>query len=313
MKRLLVPGLPAALLLAAAAPVQAEAYLQAHANGAAIDWLDGSAVATGRAPILRPIKDRPPLYEENKEKAARDARARLLEALAQAPLDASRRLGAEEQVMARYAKMLDQEPATSVVQDEGPLFRVSMTIGLRGDRGVLGLLLPLGRSPEDGAGVTTASLAIPAQGEDITGLVIDARHLTEDRRAAPALLPRILDTEGRVVHGPATVDPAIARQFGLAGYAVAREGSEAVGRRAGSRPIEARAVRAEGELHSDIVIGLRDAERILAEAARTPFLKECRVVVLLPQAPAPPPMTPPTARPRPQPPSPAPREPREPR
>ena len=126
--------------------------------------------------------------------------------------------------------------------------------------------------------------------ETATGLVIDARHLQGADLPSPAILPRVVDTGGRVVFGVDAADHEFARTYGLAVYqapapAGAREPSPG---REGDDPIQVMAVGERGDLRGDIVIEPESADRILKAAADAPFLEECRVVVLMPDSPRPP-------------------------
>ncbi len=118
-------------------------------------------------------------------------------------------------------------------------------------------------------GAAVAGGAEPA----FTGIVLDASGLG----GAPAMLPRILDPEGRVVYGAGDVPSDYLVRHGLMGYApsvaVAREGE-----RTGESPLVIRVLRMDGP---DAVVSSEDAARLLAENARSRLLDKCRVTLVL--------------------------------
>jgi hypothetical protein len=131
-----------------------------------------------------------------------------------------------------------------------------------------------------------------------TGLIVDAGHLTgTDMAPVMALLPRIVDEGGRVVHDIAQADQDLARERGLVAYArETRPGAASPdpSSRTGDRPLRVTAVSAGGPGRTDIVIPAADADRVLEAAAVSPFLRDCRVTVLMPV----PPLMPAVTRPR---------------
>ena len=112
--------------------------------------------------------------------------------------------------------------------------------------------------------------------ESYTGLIVDA----SDADFLPALAPRLLEEDtGRVVFGPQMVLHAALSQQGLVGYAVAMSDARQTGR-AGANPLIVRALATQGVLRADLVLSLRDAERVLAADRATRFLDRAAVVVV---------------------------------
>jgi hypothetical protein len=297
------------VLAAPAAPPERIPYVQTFDNGSTVDWLDGKASTVGRVRIFRDLRGNPVTYKVTQKEAEDDGYTRLMNALGDAAMDAGSRLSTQPEILQRYRRLIEKTPATEVLQDRGSTFRVRLVAPLKGESGLMSVLLPDRKPDEEEAGVTTAvwrgaggahgtgarhaRRTLPA-----TGLVIDARHLTGDRLPAPAFLPRVLDSDGRVVYGVDSVDLDFARAYGLAVYqAPSREGApEPEPGREGSDPIQVMATGARGELRADIEIEPQAADRILKAAEDAPFLKECRVLVLMPPSPRPPAVEPPHRR-----------------
>jgi hypothetical protein len=106
-----------------------------------------------------------------------------------------------------------------------------------------------------------------------TGLVVDARGT----QALPALVPMIVDENGKEVFGPAFVSREFAVQQGLGRYLIDMEAA-LKSPVAGSNPLLVKGLRAEGMDRSRIVISNADASRLLSMSENLSFLKKCRVV-----------------------------------
>jgi hypothetical protein len=137
--------------------------------------------------------------------------------------------------------------------------------------------------------------------EEFTGIVIDARAIP----AAPAVFPKIKDTEKRDVYGVNKVNQEDLQKRGMASYAVvAREVNisrlfpkalviqvryapeEATEqnkpkRRQGYKPLVVKAAGADGKLKTNLIVSAEDAQRIVDADDATNALKECRVVVVV--------------------------------
>jgi len=115
-----------------------------------------------------------------------------------------------------------------------------------------------------------------------TGLIVDA----SGTGFSPALAPRLLAAgDQRVVYGPHTVQLAALEQKGLVGYAASLSDALRSGR-VGSAPLIVRAGEAVGARRGDLVLSLRDAERLLAADRTGSFLTQAAVVVVLGKGPA---------------------------
>ncbi len=302
-------------------------YLQPFKNGTRVDWLNGRVTVVGRARIFRDLRSNPVTYSMKQAEAEREGHTRITEAVAEILFDGSVALGTQPEVIKRFQAAIGRRPAEAVVQDQGQIFQVRVSGPLWGTDGLMRLVLPDRDVPKAENPPTTASFAFPGarpfalRGADVahaairarreapvTGLVIDARTINAAAPLAPALLPRVLDTDGRIVFGVDSVDLDFAREYGMMAYQEGpRQGAgPPPPGREGNDPLEVTAVSAGGALRGDIVILPEAADMILAAASGQAFLKECRVVVLMPPSPLPPPVVPPgQSRPRPaQPPPP---------
>jgi len=126
-----------------------------------------------------------------------------------------------------------------------------------------------------------------------TSLVIDATGLKLDK----GMTSKIFRKDGSEVWGTLKnlkeEDYAILDERGMVGYAATIEEAKA-NPRCGSRPLIVRAVDTQGTpLRSNTVVSDEDAERILAENAKSKFLDKFNVILIRnecpPAAPVPPP------------------------
>jgi hypothetical protein len=120
-----------------------------------------------------------------------------------------------------------------------------------------------------------SALKVPEQ-VVYTSLVVDARGI----QARPALLPRIIDEDGKEVYGSANVDIEYAIKNGISGYArdlMAAQNNQ----RVGANPITVKAMGSSGPGKSDMIISNADAQKVRSSAVRASFLKQCRVMIVL--------------------------------
>lgn len=108
-----------------------------------------------------------------------------------------------------------------------------------------------------------------------TGVIIDARG----SQMRPALMPKILDEQGRAVYGTANVDMQWARKEGMIGYTNDMK-SLINNRRVKDNPLIIKALKTKGDEKSDLVISNADARQIRMMAEKTSVLKQCKVIVV---------------------------------
>lgn len=125
-------------------------------------------------------------------------------------------------------------------------------------------------------------------GKAPTGVIIDARGT--DLR--PALLPRILAPDGRVLWSNEQMDPLTLTSRGLAAYGKVRrtagpEPSETDWRahpilsRVGRRPVALRAQGTAGSLQADVVLERESAEQLEGNEALRELLSRARLVLVV--------------------------------
>lgn len=132
---------------------------------------------------------------------------------------------------------------------------------------------PLGSAlvkPGEQAGNLPASGQAPG-----SGLIVDARGL----KVIPALAPRILDEDGKVVYGADVLDQKIIEQKGVLAYyknlAAARKSS-----RVGSKPMVVKALRLAANSKTDVVISNADAVKLRDPNSNLQFLAQGRVLLV---------------------------------
>jgi hypothetical protein len=220
-----------------------------------------------------------------------DGEGKVLALLANLPKDGGARLGEDHSLMEKITTGVKTAPRAPVLSDKGRFFDVDLQFPLWGGSSLIAMVLESVPRPAKPSGVTTASMANPAPAPrpsdgTVTGLIIDARKV---ERPGAALLPRIIDEKGRLVYGLETADLDRVQHGGLVLYAMIdpRLALTPVGARQGDRPMMVAAQSAAGATRADLVISTAEADRILKAASAASFLKECRVVVLMPPPPRP--------------------------
>jgi hypothetical protein len=108
-----------------------------------------------------------------------------------------------------------------------------------------------------------------------TGLVIDGRGLG----LRPALLPRIVDAQGREIYVGQVVTRTNAVEQGVAGYA--KDVNAAANNfRVTDNPAVIKGLQASGTARTDIVVGQADAQMLRQLGGKGDFLQYCRVIIV---------------------------------
>ena len=121
----------------------------------------------------------------------------------------------------------------------------------------------------------TFGLAFP-QGA-VTGLIIDAKHLS----FTPSASPKILDEDGREIYGSAYLDKEWVEKHGIVGYAPNLTGAKANTRVAGN-PIVVKALRVTGANNRDLILSDQDARKIRELSKNLNFLDHAKVMIVVP-------------------------------
>jgi len=261
-----------------------EPYRLAPRVGIWVDGLEGRMETTGRIRLSDKVEPGSYQFGVIQDRALEEGRRQLSAAVADLRIDDARVLSEDAEASRRVHALIAALTPHAVRHDQGLYFEVDLALPFRGLSGVLGMILERGVTPEQPYQNGTADEG------GATGLVVDAVRLDGADRLAMALLPRIVDEKGRVVYEVTKVDLDLARELGMVAYAreVPSGARNDASSRTGDRPIRVPALSAGGAARTDIVIAAADADRILEAAASSPFLRECRVTVLMPQPPPPP-------------------------
>lgn len=124
--------------------------------------------------------------------------------------------------------------------------------------------------------LSTEHLTDPGYKARFTGLVVDARGLG----AQPAMAPRLVTGDGKVVYGPALVDAKTMEKIGIVGYAPDFDKAKKL-KRVGKKPLVIRATGLAGDNSSDLVISRETAALVHATMKAKKLFKKCAVVLVL--------------------------------
>jgi hypothetical protein len=148
---------------------------------------------------------------------------------------------------------------------------VEVTVGMKLTGALADSLLPKGPlTPPTGISGT----ATP--GQAYTGLIVDARGLG----VRPAMVPKIINEEGKEVYGSAWVNRDYAVREGMVGYLKDPAAAQA-NPRVTDKPLMVKAVKVSGDGRVDLVITNADAAMLHGAAQNLSFLEKCRVIVLV--------------------------------
>lgn len=258
-------------------------FIQTSQNGAYVDWLDGHVGVRGTTLIAHKIAQNRAMYEQTKTAAEVQGHNKMLELLATIPRDGLTVLGADADLKTRIGERVGNQAADEIVRDSGPVFEVILKTPLWGNDSLIQLILGEPGPLRPATPVTTAGLPDISPtpiGDGPTGLIIDARGVSG---ATAALLPRILDESGKLIHGIDSADRAAVRERGLVAYATAPYGVDPLsgGVRQGDRPMMVKAQASTGATKADLIVRQIDADKLAGTAAAPAFLKECRVIILM--------------------------------
>jgi hypothetical protein len=183
------------------------------------------------------------------------------------------------------------------VSQTGTNFLSDGSVTAEYDIPVTGAILQI-LAPKTGGGVPVGPLACPVCGQpwpegkevppgitlvpleegnptNYTGVLIDARNIDLN----PALFPRILNEDGRVVYGPEFLISTFAAQRGSVGYynqMIPAQNDD----RVGLNPIRINALRSAGRNGTDLIISNADALRLHGSLENLKLLERCRVVII---------------------------------
>lgn len=268
----------------------AKELVEAFPSGA-INWSKGHLVAKG---TFTPDRSKVPAGahpEKSIEHAQRQAVRNTLRTLHQVRLDAGRcvseLMAADEQIKARVEEMAAAARVIEIQPLSDGAVRVAVQMELLG--GFAQLVLP-GEikqvesiiqvpAPAGGAPAEMQAPALPSPAPALrehSGLIVDARGIG----AKPAMVPLLLDENGKEIYGPAFISREYAVQHGVCEYDRSMERS-ARQERVAPNPLTIKALRTLNGRVSDIVISNADADRLHNASANLGFLKQCRVIIVL--------------------------------
>ncbi len=211
-----------------------------------------------------------------KGEASRQARENLFRVIEQLRIDEQRigehLLADREGAREKLRRVLQDARIVEVSFDDGGRVKATAALSLSG--GVLHLLLPESIKPIHPLHQRGKSNA--EKKESLSGLIVDARGC----EIQPALVPRILDEEGKIVYGPEYMNRDFAAQTGTAVYIKDMDSALKV-ERIGKNPLVFESVRKTEAAPTDVVISNADAEQVRGSAGNIQLLQKCRVVIVL--------------------------------
>jgi hypothetical protein len=280
MKHLTVKSLTAVGLLVGCALAQMQSVSTgdaAQGNGA-IDWASRTIVAVGIGapnPDMPQASQRPGALRAAQQLALRNALETVKGIFLNSATTVENFMTTSDVVTSKvsgFLKNFQQEGKPKYMSDGS--VEVTMRIPLDGMGGIGEALL--GPSLGDKPSVTAFEGTASAKPMVFSGLIIDCRGLG----VKPAMSPRVLDEAGKEIYGSAYVSREWAVKYGMVGYA--KDISAAAKQeRMGKNPGKIKAMKAQGENATDVVLSEKDASDVRSAAENLKFLSECRVMFII--------------------------------
>ncbi len=261
-------------------------YTEQLENGS-VDWR-GNLVLSSAAVSWE--GDQPPGRDSDRlavRRALIQARGRLFKALQGIVVDrdtvTASLLDGDQSSLGQVRGMVHNAPIQNILRREDK--SVEVTVGIHLYEGLARAVVPeiawietgsgLGRDTDRATAAETWTRSRLAP-DGYTGLIVDARGY----EAHPALLPRVLDQEGREIYGPGLAEKSVALKQGMVQYL---SGLDEAGllERVGKRPLHLRAMGVSGKYKCDLVIGRFSARDILDVSKTRQALSQCRVIILM--------------------------------
>ena len=152
---------------------------------------------------------------------------------------------------------------------------VEITIGMRLMGALADALLPKGTTTPQTLTVPPAGTAV-TPGRLYTGLIVDARGLG----ARPAMVPKILNEDGKEVYGSAWINRDFAVREGMVGY-LKDPAAAQTNPRVSDKPLMIKALKVTGQGRTDVVISNADVASLQGAAQNLSMLEKCRVIILV--------------------------------
>jgi hypothetical protein len=254
-----------------------------------INWTSGVLTAAGMA---EPLENADDSQSELIQRAHRQALLNLLDVLSNIKIDdqfyVRDLIKADQSLNARLLSMAQNATVLDPVHLPDGSFVITLQMQLSG--AFAQLILPVEiRQVEaikpitQNESVSDANPGDPSGGPESTavaevysGLIVDARG----NGAPPAMVPLILDENGRELYGPAFISREYAVQQGTCEYARSLDNPGRLDR-VGPNPLVIKGLRAKYKQSCDILVSTVDAARLRAISAHLNFLRQCRVVIVL--------------------------------
>ncbi len=125
--------------------------------------------------------------------------------------------------------------------------------------------------------VNTPASALKANSSIYTGMIVDARGLSE---AKPAMAPKIVDETGQEIYGSAFASREFAVQLGMSAYTKDLSAAQKDSR-IQHNPIIVKGLKTKNLERSIIVVSNSDASKLRHASEHLSFLRKCRVVIVL--------------------------------
>jgi hypothetical protein len=153
----------------------------------------------------------------------------------------------------------------------GCLVTLKISLGDPGGMQLLGMSEAAEKQPENELYEAGANAKSPG---DYSGVVIDARGLALN----PAMMPRILTPDGKVIYGPEVLSSSVMANGGLVAYVRSEKEARVV--KAGKDPFIVKALKTIGKTACDLVLPSAVADELFGLDKEKSVLSDGKVVIL---------------------------------
>jgi len=186
---------------------------------------------------------------------------------------------AQQEITGRVQGVLRNFKTVATRSQPDGTVEVDVVIPIDGDLSNVIIPVELGKKPPlepQQAQKVQESQTVQEPGQLYTGMIVNAKGLG----VRPAMLPKIVNEEGKEVYGTGYVSRDYAVAQGIVGYSKDLEKASA-DTRVTATPLVVKGIASLGPTKTDVVISNEDASKIHALGSNLQLMQQCRVIILV--------------------------------
>ncbi len=186
---------------------------------------------------------------------------------------------AQQEITGRVQGVLRNFKTVATRSQPDGTVEVDVVIPIDGDLSNVIIPVELGKKPPlepQQAQKVQESQTVQEPGQLYTGMIVNAKGLG----VRPAMLPKIVNEDGKEIYGTGYVSRDYAVAQGIVGYSKDLEKASA-DTRVTATPLVVKGIASLGPTKTDVVISNEDASKIHALGSNLQLMQQCRVIILV--------------------------------